>query len=350
MSSSSRILAFVAVALVLALFAPGPGEAREPLVPVTAFGLADEVRLVEVSEGRYEGTLEQSGARVRLVLREGESSGVLVLDGVPRWVQMREGAIDSVVSDGVLVPAHTHDDQLEPPAGDASAQEATAAADSNHVLSLRILADHSVATAFPTTWFAHAQDVVFLVEWIYWAHFGAVFETEYVFWPNGDPYGAPAQMCGGVGTYIRNVRDYEEIAMPVATRPHEIAHVLTARPFPDAIGCAYIGAVDTPWAYSITHFNAADQLNLKRDALIMAHEIGHNFGGLHERAAPTPGGSLSSAACTGIPVTIMYPGCQTLEPPIFSNGVAQPVALESFGVMRDGGNMPWMIAYSWDKY
>lgn len=337
-------VALAAVALAVTLVPPSASEAPTTTLDVRLPWLIDTA-VLEPVEGHLDGTLVESGARVRLVdTAEGGLIGLLFQEGVLHWVRVDDGVLVSDASTEAVVPPHLDNDALEPI---EDLGEPTLQANDDDILRLRIVADKTLVDREGAAWFPHAQNIVALVEWIYWAHFDSMLiEAEY--WSvDFEPYGNPALMCGGVGTYIRNIREWEEPQHPVASNPWDILHVLTGKSFPDAIGCAYIAQVDTPWAYSITQIADTGDDDLKRDALIMAHEVGHNFGGTHERAAPTPGGTLSAAACIGIPVTIMYPGCQTLEPPVFSDGRGvSPSTLATAGVMRDGGNMPWMRAYA----
>jgi hypothetical protein len=88
------------------------------------------------------------------------------------------------------------------------------------------------------------------------------------------------------------------------------------------------------------------------DVVVAAHELGHNFSGLHERAMPTPGGPLDRP----LPPVGVYPGCIMFETlmhplvrcaaPLFSDAKGKDALFESSGLAADGGNAPWMRAFA----
>jgi hypothetical protein len=79
------------------------------------------------------------------------------------------------------------------------------------------------------------------------------------------------------------------------------------------------------------------------NVLLTAHEMGHNFGGMHDRAMPTPDGPLDIAGCDGS--TIMYPYlCR--NQPTFSDARGLPPLLRDVGLVTGDGNAPVMREFS----
>lgn len=329
-------------------FLPASRGIEARTLPLAVGDVVDVVTLApQDAEGRrWAGDLAGREGSVRLVWRDGFALGVLALPGTARWITVEDGRLVEDGSGG-RGNAALGDDQVFAPASPASeGSEPSPAPAVDGILQVRIVADFAALSKFGNAWYPHAQDMVYLAEWLYYAQFRVTWDAvAYLQWNGPDPYRTATLMCGGAGTQIRLFRDNEEVAVPVLTNPHEINVLLTGTAFPDAIGCAYVAQIETPWAYAVVGLEQADLEDLKRDTSVLMHEIGHNFGGLHDRAFPREDGPLDIPCWT--PNTVQYRYvCVASGIPQFSDGRGVATSqLHSANLLKDGGNAAWMRAY-----
>ncbi|HEX2022780.1 MAG TPA: M12 family metallo-peptidase, partial [Candidatus Thermoplasmatota archaeon] len=243
--------------------------------------------------------------------------------------------------------------ELEAPEAPETVPAATGSVDG--VLQILLDGDHEYWLRLGDSWDEYQLAVVSLVDLIYRAELGFGIEVvgQHV-WTSPGPLSSSSGFCSGVSPdlLVQFTQHWESVA-PTTRDVREAAHLFTGKTFAGGyVGCGWIGQLETSRAYAVSRVGYAeaakvDRAVAHRDALLVAHEIGHNFAGQHGRAAPTPGGVLDllrTGCLNG--ATIMYP-CVLLNSPAFSEApplLAGPLA--SADVMQDGGNAPWMRAYA----
>lgn len=230
-------------------------------------------------------------------------------------------------------------DGLFPPGAPAAPREAPAESTSGPLkLRLALETDHGSWLNNPETWQRNALELANYAEAVY-AQLGVVFEVTYVgAWTEPDPYTAPTVCTFPEGKLTQFTTYWQTHRGNVA---RDTAHLLAGRysVTGGTIGCAWIYELDEPYAFGVNRFltsrgsmgaDTYDNLNL------FAHELGHNFGGLHEQ-------SLGAYGATGL---TSYPGPYTIMNPTavegllrFSDldGVRSPVTgweLDNAGAMR----------------
>lgn len=307
-------------------------------------------------EGLWTGEMRASGGLVRLVEFRGGWLGLVEIGpGRLAWATLVAGAI---VPLDVPAPVETVDTELRAPLVDAASAPASDVAGDGKV-QLFVDGDHS----FHVEYGAHAEfyqlALLSLVDAIYQNSLDVEIEVvEQHVWTEVGPFPDPIR-CGGDNDLLWQFRSHYESIRPTTRDPREEALILTSKPpvaHPDGgtlIGCGYIRELESSYAYASARVAGTltvlgnrflQPSGMATHALLVAHEMGHNFGGLHELAMPTPYSPFDATGCRG--GTIMYPYlCQ--NSPVFSDATLVPFGLlGAAGLVQDRGNAPEMRAYA----
>ncbi len=346
----STILLILLTTATLGVATPGPqaaladlhlriGDLGEPvfLQPADPRSPAAAALDPEASRGLYVAQLS-NGAVLNLVWRDGTGLGVISHEGRIQWVQV-DGA--SLVS----APSAPADGQIVDVEFEASS-DLVLPAERDGRLQLMIDGDVAFRESFGAAAEAHQLAILHLVAGIFAAQFQIVIEVvQQHVWDAPIPGTRPGS-CGNVFTPWR--LHWESVA-PTTSDPREASHLFTGLDLGAALGCAYTGQLESSAAYGLHKSRPAadDWLLTMREVLVTAHELGHNFGGRHDRAAPTPGGPVMiSGPCTLTTVaTIMHPCSSLALLPVFSDAHGQAIFAER-QIMKDGGNAPHMAAFA----
>ncbi len=372
MAGATAILHPLALAAVLVLAAvPALGSSPPDVVrvPVLAGGVTGiavldpfdprDVALVAIdpraSAGIYRGAV--GDATLTLVTEPDGAVGVLARGDVASWVTIERGI---VVPLDIPATAESSDAEITLP-GDADLPPAPAGG-RDGALQLAFVGDAAYVAAWGPRAASHAVQVFALVDAIYRANLRVpveVVSTELL--ASDDGLTGPVRCDGSSGDLLDQLRRRGEARAPTLASPHELTHAFTARgPVPHPLGgvlwgCGYVRALESPFAYSASYVVASNPgtgatrvpvASLAIDATLVAHEIGHNFGGLHRRAMPTPTGS----SCPATSPTIMFPYVSCRNVPAFSDGENPAMApLEARGYFVERGNAPHMRAHAADR-
>lgn len=270
----------------------------------------------EAAEGLWVGHLEGTGWKVHLVDRGELTLGVLAVPGATQWVTLEAGRLVPFTPD----PAEPR--RLAPPLEPQEAstghpvQETASSLDG--VLQIALEGDSMFHRAWGEDWDQVQLAIIHLVGAVYEAEIGFPFEVvDQRVWEEGDP--APYesfQLCTNTEhDVLPRYREHSESRSRTMEDVRELSHLFTGRfSGGPTIGCAYIGALDSSFAYGVS--SVADPVmknnNLYRNVVLVSHEIGHNFGGHHHRAlgenchAST---IMHPILCTNAPV---FSGVETL--------------------------------------
>jgi hypothetical protein len=146
----------------------------------------------------------------------------------------------------------------------------------------------TAAGACPTCWVTVQQAVLNVAEQLFESsNLGITFRiTSQWTCPTETacPYGAT--LGSNPSTWLLTFRNRWE---DITTEPaHDLGHLLISTNLQGATGVAYLGTLSTDWGYGLSE---VVPLLSPTEAIgygIVAHEIGHNFNGVHEQAAPVP--------------------------------------------------------------
>ncbi len=99
---------------------------------------------------------------------------------------------------------------------------------------------------------------------------------------------SPYPYVGGLVDVLQELyrtRDYWESVAPIELTSRNLLELMSGRsPATSFIGFAYLASIDTTYAYSVASVPGVSI----RNYVLMAHEIGHNFNGVHEHAGTAP--------------------------------------------------------------
>lgn len=308
---------------------------HDPRMP----GLADEAP--EAAAGLYVGTLAESGRSLHLVWTHEVALGVLDAVGGAIWVTVDAGTLVPFPA-GSKVPAPgPMSDPVFSPMHDPHGAPLAATAARDGVLQLKLDADSAFHDATLGTWREMQLAVIHLVDAIYRASLG--FSIEVVAqntWTAADP--EPYVSSGDCSNVVRSFRNYWEGESSTTSHVHEATHLFSGTGFAGTIiGCAFVGQLETAWAYGVSHvsgFLGNPLMNLYRNTVLVSHEVGHNFNGVHSLA-------LGSSCAGG---TIMYAQL-CANSPMFSG--AESLFLCQAGLVGEcdllqGGNAQRMWSYA----
>lgn len=302
----------------------GPGARTAPtvtlegtaleLVPADPRAPALSMEDPGTARGLYAAALPDGG-RLHLVWTQDRSIGVLSQGDEVSWVTVRDGQVVPLETMDP-VPASLHGDQAwaptqTPPGEDApldpSPTPSGAAGDG--VLDIHLEGDAAYRYRWGGLWGHHQLRVAHLVDAILQANLDIELQVESQHaWRSflAEPYQSN-QLCEEPNL-LREFRDHMETERtPTQEAPREVAHLFTGKPIEGStIGCGYVREIETSWAYAVSEVAripssddplAAEQGSIYRDAILFAHELGHNMAGLHKYAE-----GVSCAAST-----IMWP-------------------------------------------
>lgn len=134
--------------------------------------------------------------------------------------------------------------------------------------------------------------VVLMLDAVYAKQVGVRFSIAGVdLWTRPDPFLAPT-----LSATLGQLRDYYEFGGGRVTAPsRDLTHLLTGIDHPGTeVGRAYVGYLSTSYAYGVSEV----LLPTQRTAVLVSHEVGHNFGGVHERAETSPPTLMQANVCT----------------------------------------------------
>lgn len=310
----------------------------------------------------WTGVVDGTGGLVRLVRFDGLTQGVVQVSDDFRWVVLQDGVLVEPPA-GLFadLPPTRIDGELARPDA-AAAAPPLAAAGEDGVLQMFVDGDLEYAKAVGARHAEHQLAVMTLLDAVYRVSLDVPIEVVGMHvWTSPPPFTGSITCTGGSEDLLRQFRDHYEASSPTESDVREVAHLMTRQPrapHPSGgtlIGCGWIGALESPWAYGASWMGwlglttAAAGTGplapaLHSHVLIVAHELGHNFGGEHHRAFPTPGSAVDVARCDG--ATIMYPYlCENA--PVFSRD--NDGRLTGAGLLRDGGNVPHMKAHAAER-
>lgn len=320
-----------------------PYDPRAPALAAEAPALAD---------GLWTGRLADGGL-VRLVELDGSSIALVETGEGLAWFTRAGG---SLVPFRVPMPEPVEiDTQLRAPQGLVAPPVLASGRDGK--LQLMMDADRTFTAAWNVVPDGAARGqlaIISLVDVIYRVNLGVEIEVvEQVQRTTTGNYTDPIR-CGAFDDLLAQFRDAWESTRPTTSDVRESGVIFTSKTpvaHPSGgtlIGCGYIAQLETSYAYASVRIPVPTNFALQalQDVPLVAHEIGHNFGGLHERALPTPGGELDILTCTG--ASVMYPYlCQ--NGPYFSDTSALGGLDGLVALAEDGGNARWMEEYAGDR-
>lgn len=318
---------FALLLLVPALIAGPPADPDPLTLRVELPGVQDQVELVshdprplalantapDAARGLYTGTLATQGWPLHLVYTDDVNLGVLAAPTGGQWVTVESGTlvpfqVQQMPIEPTGVPGH-----LDAEATEAGPVPAVPVSSQDGVLQIRLDGDQWFHSQYQGQWREVQLMVTHLVSGIYVANLGFPIEVvdQHVWTHDGpQPWGEADQLCqGGAQDPLRLFRSHWESALPITQNEHEAGHLFSGKRFAgNTIGCAYIRQLETSAAYGVSQVRGPVQNpQLYQAVVLVSHELGHNFNGIHSLAIG-PG-------CTG--GTIMWPTlCQ--NSPVFS--------------------------------
>lgn len=337
-----------------AVEAAGGTLALYPADPRTEEARADAP---DAADGLLEGTLP-GGGDVHLVRTADGTAGLAEVGDVLVPVSVQDGTLAVWNPD---VPAPAAPGALEGDAAEAPpAPEAlppTTAADTapDGTLDLLLDADAEYVDEHGDEWDDHQLRVVHLLDAILEHNLGTnVSVTEQHGWQ--DPSSQPLQsyeLCAS-SDLLSEFRAHWEGARPTTDAPRDAAHLFTGKnTVGTTIGCAFVQELDTSYAYGVSEVRDGASTygrmaEIYQDTILVAHEIGHNYGGEHGRALPGPGTPPSSLYCYG--ATLMYPTLCAENPTYSGQGTAAADGLAqgtpAADLVSPMGNAPPMRDYA----
>lgn len=331
-------------------------------------------RTPETADGLLEGELLGSGARVHLVDTGDVSLGLLETGASLVWVTLEDGAL---VPYGDLAGIPTAAASTGPPpvpagpAGPGSPTDdgprLTTSSPTDATLQLLLHGDAEYLDGKEARWDDHLTRIAHLVEGIYLANLGVGIEVvELATWTDEATQPVDGNACfteSSASDPRVQFKEHWEAQRPTQSALREAAHLLTGKDLVDetgssgTIGCSFIRELETPSAYGVSEAsNLPGETGLQQDVLLVAHEIGHNFDGRHEDAAPpTSETNLTSCEGTDNGGTLMEP-CPWDNAPVLSlhdlspeegdSGVTPGVSAFNLTPGASAGNRPQMLAYA----
>lgn len=247
---------------------------------------------------------ELPAARVRLAIRDDVRGLIVMPDGTPLEIRPRRVGGSDLIPASQLHHDEIGEDGRAVPAGhavDAPRQRAAGR------LRLRIAleADYRFYSSHTTTWANDLLEAINHVEMVYDPQIDTEFEVVWLgAWDVNDPYVASSHACWNSaqprdGKLERLASYWQQNRSDIA---RDAVHLAVGQISGAFIGCAYIEALAS-YAYGVSRVFAG-ATSLYDDTNLLAHELGHNFGGLHERSVGRYG---VTGAGNNPPYTIMNP-------------------------------------------
>lgn len=378
----SHYLTPLGVALATLLLAPAllTVTADQPveevlLIPTLLGGVPDVARLTpydprspaaaalapDAADGIYSGTLKATGGFVRLVLTPEGGIGLADIGGSLRWVTLQDGLLVPVPFTSGHIDDVLHEVDVELEAPETTSSAAAMSAQGDGVLQILVDGDYEYYKVFKDDWDDYQLRVFALVSAIYERDLDIRIEVheQHVWKTPTNPLTGRIECTGDSSDMLVQLRNHWESVSPTTSAPRELTHAFSLKPAARhpyggyLWGCGYLSVVESSYGYSagriitafagvIGGYGSLLQINV----ILTAHEVGHNFGGLHERAMPTPYGSKDPFSCV-VPPSVMYPYVDCGNVPHFSRSHGQDEAwLQQNGWMREGGNAPHMKAHA----
>lgn len=260
----------------------------------TLDGLSDwHVRIMRDGSGATNGVVVTPEGSVWVL--EPDASGGLTA----RWVSAV--AMEPLGEDGIMAPGEETSEPTAPSAPVLGERD---------VLRLRVAfeVDHRYYSSNTVDW----QDDLVQILAIYDAVLAQLdVQIDFVWagaWETQDPY-TGTHVCTGDWDDDKLVQfsDYWRTYRTDVAR--DVAHLGALGIQGNTIGCAYIYQTNSPWAYGVSRLLpkvwGSEEVAFLQNAALVAHEIGHNLGGLHERSAGAYG--FAQRASSVAPYTIMNP-------------------------------------------
>lgn len=266
-----------------------PADPRSKVLAATA---------PEAARGLFTGHLDHLGWRLDLSEVDHEVLGVLADPAGARWVTLENGVLVPF-----MPPAIGPLPMTEPLRSKAGTELHTGSASTKDgVLQIRLDGDAAFYDAWGDQWLEVQLAIIHLVGAIYLANLGFPFEVVHqgIWYDEEEDPLDPQTVCGS-GSLLAEYRNHLESESPTVESEWESSHLFSGRFFTgNTIGCAYIRQLDTSAAYAVSIVRQPTvSPSLHRHVVLVAHEIGHNFGGLHSLAIGVP-----AMGCLG--ATIMW--------------------------------------------
>ncbi len=269
------------------------------------------------ADGLFTGVLRDSGWALHLVWTNDLALGVLAADSGAIWVTVDAGRLVPFIPTPHTMAAipETLSPPLHAPAEEPMQESSVSTQDG--VLQVMLDGDHMFHRQHLEGWREAQLAVIHLVDAIYQTNLGFPIEVvEQHVWTQEEqePWEDERMLCGGGSTHLRHFRDYWEGTSPSVDSAREATHLFSGKTFNgNTIGCAYVGELDTSWAYGVSQVRGPLQLsNLHQQVTLVSHELGHNFNGIHELAfgVSCAGGTIMfDTLCANSPV---FSGAESL--------------------------------------
>ncbi len=225
-----------------------------------------------------------------------------------------------------------------------------------HLVTIEITADRAFSTIHHQFQLTRIEAMVNMVSNIYEANLGTRVELIGIrTFAATDPWSIPNDGTGSVdaGALLDAFTSYVGTTPPVAGTDRDFAHLASGREFAGAtVGLAWVGTVCQAAATGVNQWNG---LNLAANAVILAHEKGHNWGAGHDGSGnpcPSSGFIMSPGVCLGCTTQPnQFSSCSIAQitPNLSRPCVAQfPPVLDSFGAVDDNLTIPRGTAHLLD--
>ncbi|HVE90989.1 MAG TPA: M12 family metallo-peptidase [Actinomycetota bacterium] len=245
------------------------------------------------------------GLSVRLSIRGGVVEGLVIDRTGSGWVLLPrpDGGADARAFESLDRDAPGGEEGLHPPQPMAAAgSPSPAAAPGTLVLRLALEADHLFWTFNRNTWQQKMEELASYLEAVYDPQLDLRVQiTDLSAWTTPDPYTAPNACNPGKLEQVTDywLRNRGEV-------PRDAVHLFTPSLTGNFIGCAWIQRLNDPYAVGVSRI-VSSPVNLLNNVNLLAHEIGHNFGGIHERSVGAYAATGNSSRSGTPPYSIMNP-------------------------------------------